>query len=139
MGILEAGLWGALGGLCVDALMWFGRISAWSVDRRLARERGEPDERLPQLRQYIDVAADSLALVTRVVLSAMAGVVFSGQITGPVAAMYLGAAAPALLLQLGRVSTVRSALTLSAPELRAPAPAPAPSDEPADAAEVEAP
>ncbi|MGW1758968.1 hypothetical protein [Streptomyces mirabilis] len=137
MGILEAGLWGGLGGLCVEALIWFGHISAWSMARRLARERGKPDERLPQLREYIDIAADSLALVTRVVLSAMAGVVFNGQITGPAAAMFLGAAAPALLLQLGRVSTVLSAPIISAPELRAPAPAP--SDAPADAAEVEAP
>lgn len=74
-------------------------LAVWQAERHEYRIR---DKRpLPRLDKYIDLPADSLALLTRLALGAVAAGLLHGQITGLVAAVATGAAAPAVLLQLG--------------------------------------
>jgi hypothetical protein len=90
---------GAGGGAVIEAVVFYGRVSAWQSARhqRLQSGRGA----LPSLRQFIDPPADLLAAVTRLLLGACAGGLFHSQVTGMYAAVAVGASAPALLGQVG--------------------------------------
>jgi hypothetical protein len=105
MGILQAGAYGAAGALAIQIVTFYGHIINWQSARHQAIALGKQP---PSLHQYVDILADSLAMVTRVVLGAMTVVLLNEQITGAVAAMLLGAAAPAILTQLGRFYLVPS-------------------------------
>lgn len=89
---------GAAGGAVVEAVVIFGRITLWQTERQKAGERGR---KRPRLKKFVDVPAHSLALLTRVLMGAGAGWLFHTQVTGVYAAVAAGAAAPALLRQLG--------------------------------------
>ncbi|KPI15730.1 hypothetical protein OK074_2175 [Actinobacteria bacterium OK074] len=98
-------LCGAIGGCVIEAIVFYGRVSMWQAARRRAAEKRR--KRLPPLRDYIDVPADSLVALTRLVLGATAGWLFHTQIIGVYAAVAVGASAPALLRQLGTVRQVQ--------------------------------
>jgi hypothetical protein len=90
---------GACGGVIVEVIQAWGDLVEWQHARRAAwRHRW----RLPLPAHYIDVPARALVLATRLALGALAGLIFHAQITGSVAAIAVGASAPALLEQLGR-------------------------------------
>lgn len=124
-----ATLLGAVGGLIVELLPAREYIVAWGKARHNARAKDKP---LPKLTRYIDPAADVLALLTRTMLGALAGWLFRHQVTGELAAVMIGASAPAILLQLGNAKSLGAALQHAevtsgqlpvAPEATADAPA----------------
>lgn len=106
--MLTAMLLGASGGVLVLLIFWHSCISRWREARRQSRERQEPDA--PPLSRFVDPWADVLAGLTQVVLGAAAGAVFHQQVIGVAAAIAVGAAAPALLQQLGNSRTIREAV-----------------------------
>jgi len=112
--LLTAMLLGASGGMLVLLIFWHGCVSRWREARSQSRERQEP-EALP-LSKFIDPWADVLAGVTQVVLGAAAGAVFHQQVIGVAAAIAVGAAAPALLQQLGNSRTISEAVQGGAEE-----------------------
>lgn len=103
----EGALYGAGGGLIVEAIVTFGRLHAWQQARHAARVTAEA---LPRLGTYIDPPADSLAALFRVVLGGVAGWLLHGELAGVLAAVAVGASAPAVLAQMGRATTVAEAL-----------------------------
>ena len=105
--LLTAMLLGASGGVLVLLIFWHGCISRWREARRQNRQRREPE---PPLSAFVDPLADVLAGLTQVVLGAAAGAIFHQQVVGVAAAIAVGAAAPALLQQLGNSRTVREAV-----------------------------
>ncbi|MFD0392401.1 hypothetical protein ACFQ3Z_04635 [Streptomyces nogalater] len=107
----EGALYGAGGGLVVEAVVTFGRLHAWQQARHAARATAEV---LPRLGAYIDLPADSLAALFRVVLGCAAGWLLHAELDGMVAAVAVGASAPAVLAQMGSVTTVTEALQLGA-------------------------
>lgn len=99
MDLLSAVGLGAVGGMLVEAVNLYGRITGWQNARHAAR--GRKGAQLPALDRYIDVPADSLVAVTRLLMGAAAGLLFHSEVTGAPAAVAVGACAPALLRQLG--------------------------------------
>jgi hypothetical protein len=91
---------GAAGGLVVEVVNMWRLLAAWQIERHDYRMR---DKRpLPRLTdKYLDLPADTLALLARLALGALAGGLLHAQVTSFVAAVMTGAAAPAILLQLG--------------------------------------
>ncbi|MEU6114209.1 hypothetical protein ABZ840_06600 [Streptomyces sp. NPDC047117] len=144
----EGALYGAGGGLLVEAVVTFGRLHAWQQARHAARAATEA---LPQLSTYIDPPADALAALFRIVLGGAAGWLLHGELAGVYAAIAVGASAPAVLAQMGSATTMAEALQtgaapgaapgapsgaapgpgLAAPTAPAPSPAPAPPADPA--------
>lgn len=96
-------LLGAAGGVLVEVLVVFQGMIQWQTARRtpLGRVRRNP----PPLRRFLDVPAHAWICVIRALLGAGGAAVFgaSGQITGVVAAVAVGYAAPTLIGQLGSV------------------------------------
>jgi hypothetical protein len=92
-----AGL-GAVGGGIAEAVNLWGNLIAWQQARHAARQR---QRTLPAITKYIDPLADTLVALTRVAMGVGAGLLFHGQVTGVTAAIAVGAAAPALLAQIG--------------------------------------
>lgn len=92
-----AGL-GAVGGGVAEAVSLWGNLTAWQQARHLARRRQRTP---PAITRYIDPLADTLVALTRVAMGAGAGWLFHSQVTGVTAAIAVGAAAPALLAQVG--------------------------------------
>ncbi|MGP3757432.1 hypothetical protein B046DRAFT_06112 [Streptomyces sp. LamerLS-316] len=105
----EGALYGAGGGLVVEAVVTFGRLHAWQQARHVSRVAGDV---LPKLGAYIDPPADSLAALFRVVLGCAAGWLLHGELGGMLAAVAVGASAPAVLAQMGSATTVAEALQL---------------------------
>ena len=105
----ESSLYGAGGGLVVEAVVTFGRLHAWQQARHVSRVAGDV---LPKLGAYIDPPADSLAALFRVVLGCAAGWLLHGELGGMLAAVAVGASAPAVLAQMGSATTVTEALQL---------------------------
>jgi hypothetical protein len=99
---------GAVGGALVEVVNLYGRMTGWQSARHAARARGESD--LPGLSSYIDVPADSLVALTRLLLGAAAGLVFHTQVSGAAAAVAVGACAPALLRQVGSSRSIAELL-----------------------------
>jgi hypothetical protein len=104
--------YGALGGGVIEAVVFYGRLSAWQSARHRALDRNS--RHLPRIRKYIDPFSDTLAALTRLGLGAIAGALFHGQVTGAYAAIAVGASAPALLLQFGAARSVQDAIQGSA-------------------------
>ncbi|MXM61924.1 hypothetical protein GR925_00260 [Streptomyces sp. HUCO-GS316] len=107
--------YGALGGLVVEIVVFYGRIAAWQAARHRALSRNRRRTQLPRLDKYIDPPSDALAALTRVSLGAGAGWIFSPQLTGALATVAVGASAPALLRQLGSARTLQAAIGQSPP------------------------
>ena len=61
----------------------YGRVTGWQWARHWARSRGE--DKLPGLDKYIDLPADSLVAMTRLLLGALAGLLFHPEVTGAAA------------------------------------------------------
>lgn len=118
----EGALYGAGGGLVVEAVVTFGRLHAWQQARHTARAAAEA---LPRLGTYIDPPADSLAALFRIVLGGAAGWLLHGELAGVFAAVAVGASAPAVLAQMGSATTVAEALQVGAAPGSAPGSAPA--------------
>ena len=104
MDLRQALLLGACGGAIIEVVAFWGNVLAWREARRAVRAAGK--KRLPPFTRYFDPAADVLALLTRVALGVVAGGVLREQVVGTVAAIMVGASAPALLLQLGNARSV---------------------------------
>ncbi|MEU6256344.1 hypothetical protein [Streptomyces sp. NPDC047043] len=100
---------GVLGGFVIEAIAFYGQVSAWQAARREALARRRKKKRLPSLSEHVDVPADSLVALTRLALGGLAGALFHSQIIGMTAAVAVGASAPALLRQLGAVRQVQAA------------------------------
>jgi hypothetical protein len=86
---------GACGGAVVQLIDLAVSVKDWQKARHEALARRKTT--MPKLEAYVDVPADSLFLVTRLALGAVAGFIFQGQVVGATAAVAVGASAPALL------------------------------------------
>ncbi|MEV0618713.1 hypothetical protein AB0I81_35705 [Nonomuraea sp. NPDC050404] len=99
-----AGL-GAVGGAIIEILYVWSSLTAWQQARRKVRQKKRG--KMPRLSEYLDPVADSLVAVTRLALGAAACLLFKDQITGSMAAIAVGASAPALLRQVGTLRSLR--------------------------------
>lgn len=90
--------YGAVGGLIVEAVMFWGRLRAWQEARHLALASNGAR---PTLREFIDPWPDLAVATTRALLGCVVGFVLHGELTGAYAAVAVGASAPALLTQFG--------------------------------------
>jgi hypothetical protein len=109
---------GACGGVIVSLAAFAADVESWRKDRRTARAKGRA---VPKLSKFADPSADFLVLLTRAGLGAVAGFVFHSQVNGAEAAVAVGAAAPALLAQLGRYIPVADAAKLEGTEAKSAA------------------
>ncbi|MEU6142463.1 hypothetical protein ABZ848_19080 [Streptomyces sp. NPDC047081] len=100
--------YGALGGLVVEFLVFYGRIAAWQTARHRALEGRKPPDELPRLDKFVDPLSDLLAALTRLSLGAGAGCIFHPQLSGALATVAVGASAPTLLKQLGNARTLQA-------------------------------
>ena len=95
---------GACGGAIVQLIDLAVAAKEWRTARHQARiKRKTP---MPKLSVYVDVPADSLVLLTRLALGAIAAFIFHTQVVGATAAVAVGASAPALLRQLGALHSL---------------------------------
>jgi hypothetical protein len=113
--------YGAMGGLVVEIVVFYGRIAAWQAARHRALARNKRRKQLPRLGKYVDPVSDTLAALTRVSLGAGAGWLFAPQLTGALATVAVGASAPALLRQFGSARSLQAAMAGSLPQAAAPA------------------
>ncbi|WP_406636437.1 hypothetical protein [Amycolatopsis sp. WGS_07] len=88
---------GAIGGLVVEAVVFWGRLQAWRETRLQTLATDKPK---PTLREFLDPAPDLAVAVTRALLGAVMGALLHSQLTGVYAAVAVGAAAPSLLTQI---------------------------------------
>jgi hypothetical protein len=95
---------GMAGGAIVAVIATWGNLTAWQLARHDARSHGAAS---PDLNKYIDPAADTLVALTRLVLGGLAGLLLHVQVSGTLGAITVGAAAPALLGQLGATAGVQ--------------------------------
>lgn len=110
MDALEAVALGIAGGGIVETINIWSNLNAWQQNRREARHRGRE---LPGWILYFDPGPDIAVAVTRLLLGGLSGLIFHAQVTGQMAAIAVGAAAPALLRQVGtsRESAIEPAST----------------------------
>jgi hypothetical protein len=101
-------LLGAAGGGLVEVLEALSDVLVWKQARRTpgGRVKATP----PRARIYIDLPGHAVALLMRLPLGAAAAWAFSGQISGPYAALAFGFAAPSVLAQLSQFPAVREAV-----------------------------
>lgn len=104
---------GAVGGAIIEILYVWSSLTAWQQARKKARAKKRAE--LPSLGEYLDPVADSLVAVTRLALGAAACLLFKDQITGGMAAIAVGASAPALLRQVGTLRSLRTLPAETAP------------------------
>lgn len=98
---LTACVLGACGGAIVEFIEVWGDLAEWRQARQAAWHR-HGGSRLPSPADFVDVSKHGLLLASRLILGVTAGAIFHAQVTGSVAAIAVGATAPALLEQLGR-------------------------------------
>jgi hypothetical protein len=91
---------GAVGGLIVELMSMWGYLTVWQAARRDYLEKDKYP--LPKLTQYLDPPADGLVALTRLLMGAGAGALLHVQVSGPIAAIAVGATAPALFKQIGK-------------------------------------
>jgi hypothetical protein len=108
--------YGALGGLVVEVVVFYGRIATWQAARHQALTSNKRRKQLPRLDKYVDPASDALAALTRVSLGAGAGLLFAPQLTGALATVAVGASAPALLRQFGSARSLQAAIAGAVPQ-----------------------
>jgi len=106
----EFGLLGAGGGMIVEVLAIFRWVAVWQDARRDKDGLLLPTP--PKLAKYVDIPAHALMLPARMVLGAVAAILFglTGQVTGPYGALAFGCAAPVLLSRLGLIPQVSKAV-----------------------------
>ncbi|WP_194899156.1 hypothetical protein [Catenulispora pinisilvae] len=107
--------YGAIGGAVVEVVVSSDRVLAWNAARHQARtqNQSQPAGPGPKLTAYIDPVSDVVAGLTRVLLGAVAGLLFHSQVTGAYAAIVVGCSAPTVLRQLG-TARLNSAFELQA-------------------------
>lgn len=104
---IEAAACGAGGGLVAEAVITYGRLSAWQQARHSARAAAEPP---PRIGAFVDPLADSLIALLRVGLGCAAGWLLHTEVNGMYAAVTVGASAPVLLAQIGRATSTAGVL-----------------------------
>src|ERR1700759_5358064 len=92
--------YGAIGGVIVEAVVSSNRLLAWNAARHQALER-RPATPAREMSAYVDPLPDVAAGLTRILLGAVAGLLFHSQVTGAYAAIAVGCSAPAVLRLLG--------------------------------------
>ncbi|MGX1487777.1 hypothetical protein [Streptomyces tendae] len=105
-------LLGAVGGVLRGVVDIYIQFMNWRSARGV-HQRVQPSEHVrPRLTQYFDPAVDLAAAGVHSVMGAGMAVLFgtTGQISGPYAAIVVGASAPVLLTQLARIQSVSEAL-----------------------------
>ncbi|WP_054812533.1 hypothetical protein [Nocardia arizonensis] len=102
---------GAAGGLVVEAVAFLSNLTEYRQARMEARATRE--NVLPHWNRFFDPLADSAAAGTRLLLGAVAAGLFHGQVTTLMAAVAVGAAAPALFGQIGAAKSVREVTELT--------------------------
>ncbi|MEU9053505.1 hypothetical protein AB0D37_24310 [Streptomyces sp. NPDC048384] len=105
-------LLGAVGGVLRGVVDLYIQFANWRSARG-AHHRDQLSEHVrPRLTQYFDPAVDLAAAGVHSVMGAGMAVLFgtTGQISGPYAAIVVGASAPVLLTQLARIQSVSEAL-----------------------------
>jgi hypothetical protein len=123
----QAVLLGACGGAVVELVTFWQNLEAWRAAR--GRARAKAGKSLPRFTKYVDPAADLAAFLTRLVLGAITAGILHGQLAGSVAAVMVGASAPALLLQFGRAKAISRAVAFDPAAIATPAPDPSGSGE----------
>jgi len=109
----QAALLAATGGAVIEVVALWRNVDSWRNARKRARLKGR--RALPRFTKYIDLPADTAAFVTRLALGAVAGGILHNQVVGSVAAITVGASAPALLLQLRAVRPIAAGLDFGPP------------------------
>lgn len=109
---LLAMTYGAIGGAVVEVVVSSDRVLAWNAARHQALAH-QPATAVPALTAYLDPLSDIAAGVTRILLGAVAGLLFHSQVTGAYAAIAVGCSAPTVLRQLG---SARLSSALEVPE-----------------------
>ncbi|WP_194814261.1 hypothetical protein [Nocardia sp. XZ_19_385] len=94
---------GAAGGLVVQLIAFWTDLSAWQEDRRNARRAHQKSR---PWADYFDPGPDLAVAATRLALGGAAGLIFHDHVTSSMAAIAVGASAPALLRQLGTSRTL---------------------------------
>jgi hypothetical protein len=89
--------YGAIGGLIVEAVVFWGRLHAWQEARHQTLATDKPK---PTLREFVDPGPDLAVAATRALLGCVMGALLHSQLTGIFAAVAVGAAAPSLLTQI---------------------------------------
>jgi hypothetical protein len=121
---------GATGGFVVEFVSMWGYLTNWQSARRDHLRRGKKP--LPKLGHYVDIPADGLVAITRILMGAAAGWAFYPQAAGPLAAIAVGAAAPALLRQFKGARTIDGAMQRAEALGEAPPSQPSLSSQPSD-------
>ncbi|MEQ4723603.1 hypothetical protein [Nonomuraea sp. B19D2] len=97
---------GALGGLLVELVAFHGRLLALQAKRsQKLGKRGK----LPGLRDSLDPLVDTAVALSRIGLGAGAAALLAQQVSGSLAAVLVGSAAPALFRQFGAARSVADA------------------------------
>ncbi|MEV1084068.1 hypothetical protein AB0I98_38660 [Streptomyces sp. NPDC050211] len=111
MTVIEYMLIGGAGGALIEAVAFFNRLGEWRAAR--LTPTGNKRKNPPSFLNFIDLPPVVAIAVTRLVLGGAAATAFgtSGQATGALGALTVGAAAPALLQQLGQIRQIREAVT----------------------------
>ncbi|MEU4659278.1 hypothetical protein AB0G32_36000 [Streptomyces sp. NPDC023723] len=122
MSVIEYMLLGAAGGALIEAVALFSRLGEWRAAR--LTPSGNIRKNPPSFLGFIDLPPIMAIAVARLVLGGAAATAFgtSGQATGAFGALTVGAAAPALLQQLGQIRGIREAVTQPAAAVPPPAP-----------------
>ncbi|MEV6071857.1 hypothetical protein AB0L82_35410 [Nocardia sp. NPDC052001] len=102
---------GGTGGLVVEMVAFLSNLNAYREARRQARIARK--RTLPPWNAYFDPKPDAAAAITRLLLGAAAGGLLHGQVTTVLAAVAVGAAAPALFGQFGSARSMRELTELT--------------------------
>jgi hypothetical protein len=108
---------GAAGGSFRGLVDLYNEITRWQQDRRIHRLKKKRSE-APRLKEYVDAIPDTVAGLAHIFLGAMVGLILgkSGQVSGAYGTILAGAAAPALLTQLGQLKVINNAIAGSIKE-----------------------
>ncbi|WP_405863483.1 hypothetical protein [Streptomyces sp. NBC_00005] len=111
MTVVEYMLIGGAGGALIEAVAFFNRLGEWRAAR--LTPAGNKRRNPPSFLNFVDLPPVVAIAVTRLVLGGAAATAYgtSGQATGALGALTVGAAAPALLQQLGQIRQIREAVT----------------------------
>ena len=108
--MVEYMLIGGAGGALIEAVAFFNRLGEWRAAR--LTPTGNKRRNPPSFLNFIDLPPVMAIAVARLVLGGAAATAYgtSGQATGALGALTVGAAAPALLQQLGQIRQIREAV-----------------------------
>lgn len=106
-------LLGAAGGSVRGVIDLYTSVLTWQEARRSFRaEPPSAEEEAPPFSRFFDPFADSIAICIHVAMGAGVAVLLGStdQISGAYAALISGISAPAILTQIGRISSISEAL-----------------------------